>query len=106
METKLNENYWTSRYLTKNTGWDLGQVSPPLKQYLDQITDKSLKILIPGAGNAYEAAYAYQSGFLNTHVLDLSHAPLADFQARHPNFPSTHLHQHDFFAHQASMTLF
>ncbi|MGY6559243.1 MAG: methyltransferase domain-containing protein [Nitritalea sp.] len=105
METKLNENYWTSRYLTKNTGWDLGQVSPPLKQYLDQITDRSLKILIPGAGNAYEAAYAFQVGFQNIHVLDLSDAPLADFQARNPHFPSEQLHQQDFFAHQGQYDL-
>ena len=39
-------NYWEDRYDANLTGWDMGKVSPPLKDYFDQLKDKSLKILI------------------------------------------------------------
>ena len=44
----LSENAWDHRYLKNAIGWDLGEVSPPLKNYFDQLEDKELKILIPG----------------------------------------------------------
>lgn len=60
METeKSEETYWTTRYKEKKTGWDIGYPSTPIKAYADQLTDKQLKILIPGAGNAYEAEYFF-----------------------------------------------
>lgn len=42
------ENYWTERYGKGETGWDIGHVSTPIKEYVDQLEDKELKILIPG----------------------------------------------------------
>ena len=60
METNLNSNYWQTRYLNAETGWDLGKVSPPLQAYIDQLSSQNLKILIPGAGNAYEAEYLHR----------------------------------------------
>jgi methyl halide transferase len=54
---KDTENYWTNRYETASTGWDLGEPSMPLKTYIDQLENTAIKILIPGAGNAYEAEY-------------------------------------------------
>ncbi|MFS4468005.1 hypothetical protein [Maribacter sp. 2210JD10-5] len=47
------ENYWTKRYHEEETGWDIGYPSTPLKAYIDQLEDKMISILIPGAGNAY-----------------------------------------------------
>lgn len=91
--------YWSSRYRARQTGWDIGQVSTPIKEYLDQVEDKSLRILIPGAGRGYEAEYAWRRGFRNVHVLDLAAEPLADIQRRVPNFPPEQLHRGDFFAH-------
>ena len=76
METKLNEAYWTQRYQNKETGWDLGEPSTPLKEYIEQLSDKSIKILIPGCGNAYEAHYLFEKGFKNVFVIDLSPIPL------------------------------
>ena len=32
------------------------------KEYIDQITDKSIRILIPGCGNAHEAEYLFRLG--------------------------------------------
>jgi len=41
--------YWTERYDEDRTGWDIGYPSTPIKSYIDQLDDKALKILIPGA---------------------------------------------------------
>ena len=49
---KFNESFWDNKYKTNKTGWDLGQVSPPLKAYFDQLENKDLKILIHGERNA------------------------------------------------------
>ena len=53
----LDAEYWEERYRAGTTGWDIGSPSTPLKEYIDQLQDPSKKILIPGAGNAYEAEY-------------------------------------------------
>jgi thiopurine S-methyltransferase len=97
--------FWSARYHEGRTGWDIGYPSPPLTDYLDQLADKSLRILIPGAGNAYEAAYAWAQGFTNVHILDIAREPLTHFQARHPDFPEEQLVQDDFFAHEGTYDL-
>ncbi len=68
----LNEDYWSSRYQNNDTVWDMGKVSPPLKEYFEQLIDKSISILIPGCGNAYEAEYLLQKGFKNITLVDIS----------------------------------
>jgi len=95
----LSPEFWSDRYQTLNTGWDLGTISPPIKEYIDQLEDKSIRILIPGCGNAYEAEYLHELGFTNVHVLDFAKEPLADFKNRVKDFPEAHLHQDDFFEH-------
>ena len=97
MELELNQTYWTNRYLNDQTGWDIGYVSTPLKSYFDQLENKSLKILIPGAGNSYEAEYLHQQGFDNVYVVDISHEPLANLKKRVPDFPSENLLHANFF---------
>ena len=72
----LNENYWSTRYKNNDVAWDMGKVSPPLKEYFDQLTDKSVSILIPGCGNAYEAEYLLQQGFKNITLIDISPLPV------------------------------
>lgn len=93
----MNSTFWTQRYLNNQTGWDIGEVSRPLKQYFDQLEDKSLKILIPGAGNSYEAEYLFKNGFKNVHVIDLSPEPLKNLKKRVPQFPDSQALQGDFF---------
>lgn len=101
----LSEGFWTDRYLNNQTGWDLGEVSPPLKAYFDQLNDKSLRILIPGCGNAYEAEYLFKNGFTNVHVIDLSQEPLNGLANRIPEFPQDHMHCGDFFEHEGEYDL-
>lgn len=99
------QNYWSQRYQENNTGWDIGAPSTPLKAYIDQLEHKDLKILIPGAGNSYEAEYLFNQGFKNIYVLDIAKEPLEAFQKRVPDFPSEHIIQDDFFKHQCSYDL-
>ncbi len=93
------------RYQTNNLGWDIGYVSTPLKEYIDQLTDKTQKILIPGAGNSYEAEYLHNSGFTNVFVLDFSKTALQNFLSRVPSFPLNHTILENFFDVQGSFDL-
>ncbi|HAG17145.1 MAG TPA: SAM-dependent methyltransferase [Bacteroidales bacterium] len=97
---KLSVEYWNNAYLTNQIGWDIGSASTPLREYFDQLSDKSIRILIPGAGNAYEAEYLWKKGFRNVFVLDFSQAAIQRFCSRFPDFPSENILQQDFFIHQ------
>ena len=98
MGEELNEQYWTNRYLKKNLGWDIGYVSTPIKEYLDQLKNHEIDILIPGAGNAYEAEYLHNNQFRKVQVLDFSKNPLEALKQRVPTFNPDALHQTDFFS--------
>ncbi len=77
----FNESYWSRRYKNDDAAWDMGTVSPPLKEYFDQLKDKNISILIPGCGNAYEAEYLLQQGFTNITLIDISPVPVAKLQS-------------------------
>lgn len=72
MEQTLDAEYWSKRYKNDDAVWDVGEVSAPLKKYIDGLQDKSVAILIPGCGNAYEAEYLLQRGFSNITLIDFS----------------------------------
>ncbi|PTX42250.1 thiopurine S-methyltransferase [Christiangramia gaetbulicola] len=93
----MNEEFWSQRYKENKTGWDLGSVSTPIKEYTDQLTSKELKILIPGAGNSYEAEYLFKSGFKNVTICDIAREPLQNLKERLPEFPEEQMINSDFF---------
>jgi SAM-dependent methyltransferase len=93
---ELNSNYWESRYQKKEIGWDAGKITTPLKEYIDQLTNRDLKILIPGAGNGYEFDYLIQKGFNNIYVVDLAPTPLENILNRNTEFQKNII-QSDFF---------
>ncbi len=101
----LDKNFWDSRYKTNTIGWDIGYVSTPLKEYIDQLTDKNQKILIPGAGNSYEAEYLHSQGFKNVFILDFSKTALQNFLSRVPSFPKNHIILENFFDFKGSFDL-
>ncbi|WP_276484437.1 methyltransferase [Paraflavitalea pollutisoli] len=70
-ETASHE-YWDNLYNSRQTAWDIGYPSTPLKTYIDQLTDKNAAILVPGCGNGYEVAYLLQQGFTNVTAIDIS----------------------------------
>lgn len=93
----MESEYWETRYREHSTGWDIGAVSTPIKTYIDQLKDKELKILIPGAGNSYEAEYLFSQGFRNVFVNDFAKQPLVNLKKRIPGFPDSNLLLTDFF---------
>ena len=103
--TEKERAYWSKRYKEERTGWDIGFPSLPLKTYIDQLENKDLKILIPGAGNAYEAEYLFKEGFKNVYVMDISSIPLETFKVRLPDFPEEQLIKENFFEHDGTYDL-
>jgi methyl halide transferase len=106
-ENKLTQDYWDTRYAQNQLGWDLGEVSPPLKAYFDQLEDKSLKILIPGGGNSYEAEYLIQQGFTDVTVVDISAVVIERLRRQYAPYLDRGLrllHQ-DFFKHEGQYDL-
>lgn len=97
--TDAEKTFWEQHYQDGNTGWDIGYPSTPIKAYFDQVRNREARILIPGAGNAYEAEYLYRSGFHNVFVLDIAQSPLRALQQRFPDFPPEQLIQANFFEH-------
>jgi methyl halide transferase len=102
---EFDAKYWNGKYIHNKTKWDIGYVSTPLKEYFDQLKNKKTKILIPGAGNAYEAEYLINNGFENTFVLDISEKAIESFRQRMPTFPAHQIFKENFFEHQNTYDL-
>lgn len=95
----FDAQYWQNRYLNNETGWDVKEITKPLKDYVDQINNKDLSILIPGAGNGYEYEYLIQNGFSNVTVIDIAEQPLINIKNRVENYIDENLICDDFFNH-------
>ena len=94
---KLNKVNWNKRYEEKKIGWDIGKISNPIKEYINQLKKKNYKILIPGCGNAYEADYLVQKKYTDITLLDFSEIALKNFKKRNPGFPQQKLLNINFF---------
>ena len=93
-----SSDYWNSRYIENNIPWDIGSIAPILQAKLDSLSDsKELKILIPGAGLAHEAAYLHHQGFPHVFVCDWAEAAFDHIEKQCPDFPKEHLLVRDFF---------
>lgn len=101
----LDAAYWEAQYEAKTTGWDLGQVSPPIQAYVDTVSNKNSRILIPGCGNSYEAEYLLEQGFSNITVIDIAPTPLAVLKEKFKNNPNIKIVLGDFFEHQGKYDL-
>lgn len=103
-----DKHYWEDRWQQQQTGWDLGVVSPPLQAFIDSLTDKSLRILVPGCGNAYEAFYLIEQGFTNVTVIDIAPSlveSLTQSFRKHPAHNSFKAVCGDFFEHSGEYDL-
>lgn len=95
----LSADFWSDRYSQSHTGWDLAEISPPLKAYFDQLSDQSLRILIPGCGFGYEGIYLWKKGYYHVSMLDFASEPIQKIQDQCPEFPVSQLFVEDFFQH-------
>lgn len=102
---ELDQNYWNQRYEACTTGWDLGQPSPPIQAYFDQVPHKEKSILIPGAGNGHDVIELYRKGFESVYLLDFAPTPVEHFKKNFPEFPEHQLLIEDFFSHDGAYDL-
>ena len=105
MSDFLTQDYWNDRYEAGQTGWDLRIVSPPLKAYIDQLTNKDISILIPGCGSGYEAEYLDQEGFSNIMVVDFAPSVVEKMKKRMKHLQSVQIVCDDFFKHEGKYDL-
>lgn len=101
----LDEEFWNDKYKNDHTGWDLGQVSPPIKWYIDQLKNKSIKILIPGAGNAYEAEYLLEKGFSDITIIDIAPKLVEKIKNKWKDNSNIQIILGDFFKHNGGYDL-
>lgn len=94
---ELTAAYWAQRWTNGETRWDLGAPSTPLQTYIDQLHNKSMHILLPGAGNAYEGIYLLQKGFENTTIVDIAPQPLDHIRKKMPSIKDHQLILGNFF---------
>jgi len=104
-ETSIDQAYWEQRWLNGSTGWDVGAPTPPLREYIDQLTDKSIRMLIPGCGNAYEADYLLSKGFTSVTLVDIAKPAVEKLRARYAGDDRIRVLNEDFFRHQQSYDL-
>lgn len=100
-----NKEYWNKRYIDGLTQWDLGHPSRPIVEFYKSLSNKDLKILIPGAGNAYEAEFLWNRGFKNLFILDIAYTPLKDFKKRIQGFEDFRLIHSNYFKHTGEYDL-
>jgi methyl halide transferase len=98
----LDEAYWQNRYDENRTGWDIGTPSPALTAYAGQLSSKDTAILIPGCGNAHEAAWLLRHDFTNITLLDIAEAPVKKLQQQFAGEKKVRVLQEDFFEHRGA----
>lgn len=101
----LGQKFWDEQYISNTTGWDMGEVSPPIKEYIDQLKDKNLRVLIPGCGNTYEAEYLLKKGFTNITVIDIAPTLVKKLKEKFKGNAAIKILLADFFEHQGEYDL-
>ncbi|WP_281324093.1 methyltransferase domain-containing protein [Flavobacterium sp. IMCC34518] len=104
-EKPLDQTYWDNQYLANSTGWDLGEVSPPIKHYINTLENKNSRILIPGCGNTHEAVYLLEKGFKNVTVIDIAPTLVDNLKNKFKDNPNINIVLGDFFEHQGEYDL-
>lgn len=101
----LSKDYWNNRYETQETGWDLKTISPPLKAYIDQLSNKNLRILIPGCGSGHEAEYLLKQGFQDVTVIDIAPLAVEKMKSYLSDYQNIKIICADFFTHTGEYDL-
>lgn len=92
----LSAEFWNNRYLTHETGWDIGHASPAIIDFFIN-KDKEAKVLIPGCGNSYEGEALHNFGFSNLVLADFAEETKKNFLNRCKDFSSENFLVGDFF---------
>lgn len=104
MHTNLESEYWERRYQSGQTGWDLGQAAPPLRDFLSCHEDRTARVLVPGAGYGHEVLLLQSLGFRHVTVLDVAPTPLETLR-RNLGEGTFQVCEEDFFSHRGRYDL-
>lgn len=102
METTLDQNFWNNRWISGQTGWDIGYASPAITDYFSRVENKNAKILIPGCGNAYEAQALFDMGFTDITILDISDEAVKKLEQKFEHHDEIQVLNQDFFEHNGN----
>ena len=80
----LSASAWDKRWREKNTGWDLGGVTPALIAWVKDHPVSKTAVLVPGCGSGYDAHYLAKQG-ADTVALDFSSSALEHARSLHPD---------------------
>ena len=70
MAEGLSADYWSERYRTAATGWDIGGSNAGLIGAFATYVPASARVLIPGAGRGHEAEALWRRGYRDVYVCD------------------------------------
>ncbi len=104
-EKQLDQEYWDIQYKTNDTGWDLGKVSPPIKEHTETLDTKHIRILIPGCGNSYEAEHLLNQGFTDITIIDIAPTLIKNLEEKFKKKSNLKIIQGDFFEHKGEYDL-
>lgn len=101
----MDKEYWEGKYQNNQAKWNIGTISTPLKDYIDQLTDKNIRILIPGLGHGHELMYLQEQGFTNITGLDFTIVAALEAYGLMNDFPYGSVVLEDFFEHEGEYDL-
>lgn len=96
----LDKKFWNTRWENGRTGWDIGQASPAIMDFIGSFFNKKAKIIIPGCGNAYEAQALVEDGFTDITLIDIAPVLVEKLKNKFKNLPEIKVICGDFFAHR------
>jgi len=107
MSTKaeLNQAFWNEKWESRSTGWDIGYPSPAIAGFMENFFPRDAAILIPGCGNAHEAAFLLNHGFTNITLLDIAPKAVEILQHRFSGNPHIRILCGDYFQHKGRYDL-
>lgn len=105
MTKMMNKTYWEDRYRNKEDFWNAKSITTPIQAYIDQLTDKSIQILVPGVGHGHELVYLHNQGFTRSIGLDFTTLAFEQTIQAEPNLSKDDVVVEDFFKHQGTYDL-
>ncbi len=104
-EDPVGQNFWDQLWQKNETGWDIGQASPAITQYMSQYPNKNKAILIPGCGNAHEAEFLIANGFTSITLIDIAPRAVEALKEKFIDKPQVKVLCEDFFDHVGNYDL-